>query len=152
MPSFYVIQTGELFDPDGALLGIGYAGHPPFVNQILAVNKRNQGPLPPGQYRMQPPIDDPHTVGPLAIALEPLPDSDPNPYGWLYGRSGFYVHADLAEWKQHPEQASDGCIVMTHLPDGTVNGRAVREKLAAIRLTDPLLRVVLTPDDLKRLT
>lgn len=149
MPSAYVIETGEIFDPDGVLIGTGYAGHPPFVNNILAINKKNQGPLPPGLYRMQVPVDCPHTVGPLAIPLEPLPDSPEDPWGWLYGRSGFYIHADLMEWKQHPQEASDGCIVPTHLPDGTVAGRALREKLAEIRLTDPVLQVVTTISKLR---
>ena len=143
MPSTYIISTGQFLGPDGALVGTCYAGHPPHVNDVTAVGIRNSGPLPPGQYRMLAPIDDPHTVGPFAIPLAPLPDPvDPtSPFGWLLNRSGFYIHGDLIEAKMHPEEASDGCIVPTTLPDGSVNGRAVREAIAAIAQQDDVLNV-----------
>lgn len=143
MPSTYNISTGEFRDPKGNLIGFCYAGHPPHVNDSSAVDIKNTGPLPPGEYFMYSPINS-LRMGPVAIPLIPRPQSPAGKVGqfaWLFGRSGFYIHADLIEWEMHPEDASDGCIVPTKLPDGTVNGRAVREAIAEIRKTDDVLQV-----------
>jgi hypothetical protein len=137
MPSIYVISTGQFLGPDGGLVGGCYAGHPPYVNDLSAVALPNRGPLPPGFYRIGPPENSPH-LGPLAMPLTPLPDSSGG-FDWLHGRSSFYIHGDNI---QHPGFGSDGCIVPTHLPDGEVNGHAVRQAITALRMHDDVLQVV----------
>ena len=140
MPSTYNISSGEFRDPSGNLVGFCYAGHPPHVNDPSAVDIKNSGPLPPGEYFMYAPITS-LKMGPVAIPLIPRPQPGTAPFAWLFGRSGFYIHADLIEWEQHPADASDGCIVPTKQPDGTVNGRAVREAIVEIRKLDSVLQV-----------
>jgi hypothetical protein len=140
MPSTYIISTGQFLGPDGLLLGTCYAGHPPFVNDITAVTLKDRGPLPPGFYKIEAPIDSPH-VGPLAMPLTPLPDNNGG-FDWLHDRSSFFIHGDDI---QHPGFGSDGCIVPTHLPDGEVNGRSVRERIIALRAQDDVLQVLTTP-------
>jgi hypothetical protein len=140
MPCTYIISTGQFLGPDGALLGTCYAGHPPFVNDITAVTLQDRGPLPPGVYKIGPPETGVH-VGPLAMPLIPEPDAN-GTLDWLHGRSSFFIHGDDIE---HPGFGSDGCIVPTHLPDGVVNGRAVREAIIALRVQDDVLQVLATP-------
>jgi hypothetical protein len=137
MPSIYVISTGEFLGPDGSLVGTGYSGHPPYVDDASAVALPSRGPLPPGSYRIGPPENSPH-LGPLALPLTPLPDANGS-FVWLHGRSSFYIHGDSI---QHPGFGSDGCIVPTHLADGEVNGHAVREAIVELREADDVLQVI----------
>ena len=149
MPSSYNISSGEFRGPDGTLVGTGYAGHPPYVNDPNAIALKDRGPLPPGQYHMATPVNtapDPAQwpaptahLGPLAIPLVPLPQD--GGFEWLHGRNGFYIHADLIS---HPGCGSEGCIVPTKLPNGQLAGHAIRIALAAIREHDDVLSVTLT--------
>lgn len=132
MPSTYIISTGDFYAPDGSLLGVCYAGHPPHVNDISAVNVKNIGPLPPGSYRMGTAYNNIHT-GPLSIPLIPLAEQthspEENPFAWLHGRNDFYIHGDSLN---HPGYASDGCIVASH---------EIRLKIVEISKNDPILKV-----------
>ena len=141
MPSTYIITTVQFRGPHGSLVGLCYAGQPPYVNNASAVTLKNLGPLPPGFYRMGPPEDHPTTVGPLALPLTPLPDND-GKFDWLHGRSAFFIHGDSIA---RPGFASDGCIIPTHLPSGEINGHAVRLAIVALRAHDDVLRVIATP-------
>lgn len=143
-----MIRTGEFIAPNRKLVGYCYSGQPPFVNDPTKVAIKDRGPLPPGPYRMESPINtDPDRsewgahahLGPFVIPLtpEPMPEY-PNPRGWLYGRSGFYIHGDSIA---KPGYASDGCIVPTKLPDGRINGHAVRVLIAEIQAEDAILIV-----------
>ena len=107
----YEIETGRLFRPDGTLAGTGYAGgecglHPEAVNNPAFCNQHSIGPLPPGEYTIARAITHPR-LGPIAMAL------NPNPKNTMFGRSGFYLHADLVEAATKPRAASDGCIVQS---------------------------------------
>jgi hypothetical protein len=107
----FEIQTGRIFDPTGTLAGTGYAGGnlgkvPEAVNNPDYVKVHNTGPLPPGDYDMVELVAQSH-LGPNAIRLEPRPENE------MFGRAGFYIHPDLIDAAQHPQSASEGCIVYT---------------------------------------
>jgi hypothetical protein len=116
----YVQSTGELFDANGALWGVGYAGRLEGRNNPAAQHLRNVGPLPTGTYTMGEAYDDLKGKGPCVI---PLTADDPMK---LLGRSGFLIHGDN---KAH--DASHGCIIL---------GPVVRRRIA--KLTDRKLQVV----------
>ncbi len=105
----FEIVTGRILAPDGTLHGEAYAGGnlgtvPEAVNNPDYVEVHNTGPLPPGDYDMVGLVPQSH-LGPNAIRLEPHPENT------MYGRGGFYVHADLWNAAQNPRSASEGCIV-----------------------------------------
>jgi hypothetical protein len=134
MASAYIIPTGQFVSPAGVLVCTCYAGHAPNIDNVAAVGIKNSGPLPPGRYQIGVPFDHP-LCGPFSMRLEPEADplSPHAPFAWLLGRSGFLIHADLVDWAQHPESASDGCVVPYLLPSGVIDGRACREAINAIR-------------------
>ena len=115
----YSQLTGRVYDTNGVLLGVGYAGGdkgnvPEGVNNPEMQDVPNVGPLPCGFYVMGTPYDHP-VCGPFFIPLTP------NPANRMFGRGGFGMHGDLIDAPgQH--KASDGCIIMA---------RDVRETLAA---------------------
>lgn len=98
------------------VLGRGYAGHPPYVNQSECQTVKAGGPLPRGRYRVCPPFDHVR-LGPLSFFLEPDPKNE------MYGRSGFFIHGDNSYGNR---SASHGCIVMA---------RAVRLEIATLVAT-----------------
>ena len=105
----FEISTGKMFDPNGALHGEGYAGgdcgrFPDAINNPAWIIVHNAGPLPPGQYTLAELLPQSH-LGPNAIRL------DPDSTNEMFGRSGFFIHADLADRATHPRSASEGCIV-----------------------------------------
>ena len=121
MTWLYRIGKGHLFH-DGALIGKGYSGQPPYVNDATACSIKNVGPIPPGAWSFTgAPYDSP-TLGPFVLALEAKPGTN------TFGRSAFRCHGDS---KTAPGTASHGCIVMP---------RDVRE--AIWNSSDPDLLVV----------
>lgn len=112
MPWTYKQATGELANPAGDVVEVGYAGAQPYVNQPLAEWRENLGPLPTGLYRLGDAYDHPN-LGPCAIPLGPHPDNQ------MYGRDDFFVHGDTESMDQ---TASQGCIIMS---------RATRDQLVA---------------------
>ena len=98
----YSQTTGRLTQ-NGALIGVGYAGHPPYVNDPTAQSQHNIGPLPEGLYIIGEAVTN--DLGPLAMPLEPDLANE------MYGRSGFFIHGDNPE---HPGWSSNGCIVISH--------------------------------------
>lgn len=101
----YSQTSGEMRDAAGILLGTGYAGHGPGLNNPAMQRDPNVGPLPQGVYIISPPVDT-ASHGPYVMWLTPEPGNE------MFGRYGFAIHADEAA---HPGQrlASTGCIVMS---------------------------------------
>jgi len=97
----YQISTGILTAPDGEIEGHGYSGAPQYRNDTSAVAIHNEGPLPPGLYKIGKAFNHP-TKGPLCMELIP------NPLNNMFGRSGLLIHGDSIK---HPGTASEGCII-----------------------------------------
>jgi hypothetical protein len=103
----YRISTGELYSPDGNLIGIGYAGgncgkNPEGINNVDMQECKSIGPLPVGLYTFGTPVEHSH-LGAFAIPLIPDPANE------MHGRSAFYMHGDVVG---APRTASEGCIIM----------------------------------------
>jgi hypothetical protein len=106
----YSQSTGILKRETGGestVVGTGYAGgdcgdNPGGVNNPAMQQIHNVGPLPQGLYCIGVPIDHTH-LGPCAMPLTP------NPSNVMFGRSGFFIHADTIAQNR---SASEGCIVM----------------------------------------
>ena len=64
----YRQSTGELFDPTGERIGIGYAGHGEGTNDPAMESIANIGPLPRGRYFIGPAYDHPK-LGPVTMNL-----------------------------------------------------------------------------------
>jgi hypothetical protein len=118
----YEILTGNLYRDGIDLLGKGYSGHPPYVNQPAAQALPDRGPIPEGFYSITPPRDTEH--GPYTLGLVPHHDSS------CYHRSGFLIHGDKVDAPGR-QLASHGCIIMS---------RDVRE--AVWNSSDHILKVV----------
>lgn len=116
----YEVESGELVNPEGELVGVGYSGSPIARNDVSKEQEHEVGPLPRGTYTIGEPRD---TVkhGPYVMSLTPIS-------GNMYGRSDFLIHGDSLE---HPGAASHGCIVL---------GRPLREAIG--RSSDNELEVV----------
>lgn len=99
MPWSYNQTTGEL-RKDGILAGRGYSGHGNGVNNPELEAVAEVGPIPCGWWTIYPPRNSPKT-GPYTLPLRPDKDTV------IYGRSAFELHGDS---KEHPGQASHGCI------------------------------------------
>jgi len=97
----YEIETGDLY-----LAGLSYcscySGHGVGLNNPAATAMKRVGPLPVGWYTIGRAVNHPH-LGPFAMPLVP------DPSNVMFGRSGFWLHADTAS---HDHTASDGCIVI----------------------------------------
>lgn len=90
----------------GELLGTGYAGHGPGVNNPAMQATPNVGPLPQGVYTINPPVNT-TTHGPYVMWLTP------DPANVMFGRSGFGIHADEIA-NPGKRLASTGCIVLSN--------------------------------------
>jgi hypothetical protein len=105
----YHIPNGQLLE-DGELVGTGWSGHDTEtikgMNNPLAISQRGIGPLPPGWYTIEDPVNDTH-LGPIAFPLTP------DPSNVMYTRAGFYLHAGEVH-PQVPDVSSDGCIIQNH--------------------------------------
>ena len=99
----YVQDTGCVYDPSGALVGQGYAGHAEGKNNPAMQWVRMIGPLPCGWYTIGHAQDGTH-LGPCAMPLTPDPAND------MRGRGDFWWHADFLDVAKRGT-ASLGCIV-----------------------------------------
>jgi hypothetical protein len=88
---------------DGARIGKGYSGQPPFVNKPDAEQQKDKGPIPRGRWTIVGRPYDSALLGPFVMALEPKCGTD------TFGRSAFRIHGDS---KSNPGMASHGCIVL----------------------------------------
>lgn len=95
----YHQKTGDIFKPDGSLLGTGYSGHGEGRNNPAMEAVVKTGPIPVGKWAISNPHLSPHT-GPFTLDL--TPDGHD-----AHGRSAFKLHGDNAA-----HDASEGCIIL----------------------------------------
>ena len=101
MPWTFHVEKGILYNPAGSVMAWGYSGTGIYRNNPEAQALHNLGPIPRGKWTMQKAID--HTeLGPIAIPLEPDPDTN------TFGRADFFIHGDNPA---HRGQSSHGCPV-----------------------------------------
>ena len=110
MPYIFKQSTGQIFDPHGTLVAIGYAGgncgkNPEGVNNPDMQEESCIGPLPQGTYTFGEPKEGTH-LGPFAIPLIPEKSNE------MHGRSGFFCHGDTPQLNQ---SASEGCIIASRM-------------------------------------
>jgi Protein of unknown function (DUF2778) len=97
----FEIATGNLLDPDGALLATGYSGNGIGRNNVSYQATADVGPIPIGVYGIGPP-EDSAQLGPHAMPLTPSPANE------MYGRFGFFIHGDNST-----HTASEGCVILS---------------------------------------
>lgn len=108
MSWIYEISSGTL----SKIVGHGYSGHGDGLNNPSMTNVPDVGPLPPGKYKINKPIQDEH-VGVFALPLTPDPSND------MHGRSAFFIHGDNPQLNH---TASNGCIILVRpLRDAIAN-------------------------------
>ena len=100
----YFSDTGNLFDLNAHMVGKGYSGHGPGLNNQEMESIPDLGPIPRGDYTISSFFDDPEK-GPMVSHLVPAIGTND------FGRSGFMLHGDNPLGNQ---SASHGCIVMPH--------------------------------------
>ena len=100
----YSQTSGELYH-DGVLVGTGYSGLGLDKDVTADQAEVGLGPIPQGLWTIGPRGDSP-TLGPCVMPLWPAEGTE------TFGRSGFFIHGDSRE---HPGQASHGCIVLDPL-------------------------------------
>jgi hypothetical protein len=97
----YRQQTGQMV---GFEFGAqGYSGNGKGLNNPAMQDVHGVGPLPQGDYTIEPPHDD-AKVGPFAMRLVPAATNT------MFGRGDFLIHGDNA---QENHTASEGCIIMS---------------------------------------
>lgn len=96
----YSQGTGELTDPEGRVVAVGYSGKGHGKNNCDMQHVRNVGPIPRGFWVMRKPYDS-KKVGPFAIPLKPSEGTE------TFGRSAFLIHGDNGTGT-----ASEGCIIL----------------------------------------
>lgn len=117
----FKISTGELF-ADDACVGSGYSGAPGYVNDPASCSLPQQGPIPPGQWSIMPPVDKPGSLGAFCLPLVPMAGTD------ALGRSSFYVHGDNSS--RPPRSSSEGCIVTDRATREFIAGAVVLEVIS----------------------
>jgi hypothetical protein len=98
----YDSANGNL-SQDGAFVGTGYSGFGDGVNNPAEEMDADIGPIPRGNYTIEPFFDDPGGKGPIVAHLEPAPENT------MFGRTGFMIHGDNAAMNH---TASHGCIIL----------------------------------------
>ena len=82
--------TGEMLDPAGELVEVGYSGAPWLPATARSPSRWRTGPVADGSYTIEP-AQDHERLGPVALPLTPAADNE------MYGRSDFWIHGDNAE-------------------------------------------------------
>src|SRR5882762_4348724 len=99
----YSVANGNL-SHDGVFVGAGYSGHDNGVqngiNNPDLENVHDVGPIPRGNYTIQPFFDDTGGKGPIVAHLDPEPGTE------VFARSGFMIHGDNSTGNR---SASHGC-------------------------------------------
>lgn len=103
MPWTYSQSTGEL-TRNGIIAGTGYSGHGTGRNNAAMQGTHDVGPIPQGTYTIEAPFHH-RTAGDFAMRLTPQQGTN------TFGRSGLMMHGDS---RQHPGEASEGCIVQNY--------------------------------------
>lgn len=96
-------QSSGLFTLNGQTF-VGYSGHGAGVNAPSMQSVKNVGPIPQGEYTIEPPHADP-VVGPVAMRLVPDASNE------MFGRGDFLIHGDNQTMNR---TASEGCIILPH--------------------------------------
>jgi RHS repeat-associated protein len=117
----YSQSTGQLWyvnDVTGqrTLVGKGFSGQGPGLNNPDEQNVRKEGPVPRGDWNIGPPYDSKKT-GPVTMNLDPLPGTE------TFKRDKFRMHGGTK---------SEGCIIMDRNTRERVK-RSRDRKLRAIR-------------------
>ena len=94
--------------PDGTKKdgGAGYSGQGQGLNNPKAQDKPNVGPIPQGNWKIEPQKNNVTGQGhklPASMRLDPAKGTE------TYGRSGFLIHGDNS---QRNNSASNGCIIL----------------------------------------
>jgi hypothetical protein len=112
MSRTYEQCSGNLYDTNNALMGMGYSGRPPHRNDPSSEGVKDIGPIPRGHYTMRELVPSHNELGPDVIVLEP--DLATRLYIIALGRDPdtFRIHGDAIE---HPGLASNGCIIQSRL-------------------------------------
>jgi Protein of unknown function (DUF2778) len=131
MAWIYEIATGRLYDAAGAIAATGYSGDPSHKNDPQSVSLHDQGPIPPGRYEINPPVET-VTHGPFVLPLAPDVGNQ------MFGRSGFLMHGDSIV---APGTASEGCVIMPRTIRELVWASGDRELHVMARLPDGVLPV-----------
>jgi len=97
----YNVKTGELRNPAGAIIGLGYSGSREAKNNPAFEHVANLGPLPRGVWTMGPADTHPE-LGPICIPLHPCMGTN------TFARHDFFIHGDNPA---HPRDSSHGCPV-----------------------------------------
>jgi Protein of unknown function (DUF2778) len=127
MAWIYEIATGRLYDAAGAIAATGYSGQPDHKNDPQSVSLHDQGPIPPGRYEINPPVET-VTHGPYVLPLAPDVGNE------MFGRSGFLMHGDNVV---APGTASEGCVIMPRTIRELVWASGDRELHVMARLPVP---------------
>ena len=99
----YEQASGTMIYPDGHTIARGYSGHGTGLNNPADEAVHGIGPIPAGEWTIDP-VPLAHTAcGPLALGLSPVG------FG-AHGRSLFRIHGDNAAMNH---TASDGCIILS---------------------------------------
>lgn len=96
----YRQSTGEMIDPSGKVIGIGYSGKGAAKNDPGKERVKGEGPIPKGRWKITALRETTMNHGPYVLVLAPGPKTR------TYGRSGFLCHGDNKDGT-----ASLGCII-----------------------------------------
>jgi hypothetical protein len=99
----YQQSTGNLTSPSGEVIGQGYSGFPPHVNNPIAEALEGLGPTPTGMWTIGAFFEDMGGKGPIVAHLTPCVGTD------ALGRDGFMIHGDNGAANH---TASHGCIIL----------------------------------------
>lgn len=118
-PFVWYIEEGRLL-LGAEVVGYGYSGRAPFLNDPRHTDKIGQGPIPFGHWRIGVAKNHP-SLGEWAIPLEPV--------SYTGKRSAFYIHGDNT---RSDMSASRGCIVLTRQIRGYISARATEGHTALL--------------------
>jgi hypothetical protein len=116
----YSQSTGQMTHvlPDGTKkdVGTGYSGKDDGLNNPKAQDQPNVGPIPQGNWKIEPQKDNVTGQGhklPASMRLDPSKGTD------TFGRSGFLIHGDNS---QQNHSASNGCIILDRPTRNLIGG------------------------------
>ena len=116
----YSQSTGQMTHvlPDGTKkdVGTGYSGKDDGLKNPKAQDQPNVGPIPQGNWKIEPQKDNVTGQGhklPASMRLDPSKGTD------TFGRSGFLIHGDNS---QQNHSASNGCIILDRPTRNLIGG------------------------------
>jgi hypothetical protein len=109
-------QSVGILTHNGQIIAIDYSRHGNGKNNPGMQQAQNVGSMPPRYFISQP--RDSETVGPFALPLELVPETNP------FGRSAFAIHEDGIV---HPDPASEGSIIVLRYVRNMIGGSGDNE-------------------------